>query len=121
MLLFLCYPGCSTCKKAREWLDNKGIAYIFRDIKENHPNATELAAWHQTSGLPLRRFFNISGLLYRSLGLKEKLNDMPEKEQLNLLSSDGMLVKRPLLVGDGFVLVGFREKEWQDEHKLFYI
>ncbi len=114
MLAFICYPGCSTCKKARVWLDKSGIAYKFRDIKEENPTEKELADWHQKSGLTLRRFFNTSGLSYRSLGLKDKLDGMTEKEQLALLSSDGMLVKRPLVVGDDFVLVGFREKEWAE-------
>lgn len=113
MLLFVCYPKCSTCKKAQDWLDSKGIRYEFRDIKEDNPNLEELAAWHRKSGLPLRRFFNTSGLKYRALGLKDKLDEMPEEEQLALLSQDGMLVKRPLLVGESFVLVGFREKEWE--------
>lgn len=113
MLLFVCYPKCSTCKKAREWLDKKGIAYTFRDIREQNPTQMELAAWHRKSGLPLRRFFNTSGMVYRDMGLKDKLDGMPEKEQLALLSSDGMLVKRPLLVGEDFVLVGFKEKEWE--------
>lgn len=115
MLLFLCYPRCSTCKRAMSWLDDKGIAYTFRDIKEDHPSEEELAAWHQKSGLSLRRFYNTSGLLYRSLELRDKLPDMPEQEQLKLLASDGMLVKRPVLVGNDFVLVGFREQEWQDK------
>ncbi len=115
MLTFVCYPGCSTCQKARNWLDQHGMAYAFRDIKADHPNEKELAAWHKTSGLPLRRFFNTSGLIYRSLGLKDKLDGMREKEQLALLSSDGMLVKRPLLIGEDFVLVGFREKEWAEK------
>ena len=113
MLLFVCYPKCSTCKKAREWLDKKGIAYTFRDIREQNPTQKELAAWHRKSGLPLRRFFNTSGLVYRDMGLKDKLDGMPEKDQLALLSSDGMLVKRPLLVREDFVLVGFKEKEWE--------
>lgn len=114
MLVFVCYPGCSTCGKAGEWLDRQGIGYSFRDIKMDNPSAKELAAWHRKSGLPLRRFFNTSGLSYRALGLKDKLDGMTEMEQLALLSSDGMLVKRPLLVGEDFVLVGFREKEWAE-------
>lgn len=113
-MLFVCYPRCSTCKKAREWLDRKGIAYTFRDIKEDNPSEKELAQWHKKSGLPLKRFFNTSGLGYRALGLKDKLGTMPEDEQLALLASDGMLVKRPLLVGDDFVLAGFREQEWEE-------
>ena len=120
MLLFVCYPGCSTCKKAREWLDRNGIAYAFRDIREENPSEKELAAWQKKSGLPLRRFFNTSGLSYRALGLKDKLDGMTEKEQLALLSSDGMLVKRPLLVGDDAVLAGFREKEWAEKLSSYF-
>ena len=111
-MLFVCYPKCSTCKKARKWLDDHGIAYEFRDIKEQNPTAEELADWQEKSGLPMKRFFNTSGQLYRSMGLKDKLQDMNESEMLVLLSSDGMLVKRPLAVGDGFVLTGFAEAEW---------
>lgn len=117
MLLFVCYPGCSTCQKARDWLDRNGIPYVFRNIREENPSEKELAEWQQKSDLPLRRFFNASGLSYRALGLKDKLDGMTEKEQLALLSSDGMLVKRPLLVGEGTVLVGFREKEWASIEK----
>lgn len=113
MLLFICYPKCSTCKKAQDWLDRKGIAYSFRDIKEEHPQLEELSAWQLKSGLPLRSFFNTSGLSYRALQLKDRLSAMSREEQLALLSADGMLVKRPLLIADGFVLVGFREKEWE--------
>lgn len=112
-MLFVCYPKCTTCQKARTWLDEKGIAYTARDIKAENPSADELAAWYRQSGLPLKRFFNTSGLQYRALGLKEKLSAMPEAEQLALLATDGMLVKRPLLIGDGFVLVGFRAAEWE--------
>ncbi len=113
-MLFICYPKCSTCQKARAWLDYRGITYTFRDIKEDRPSAQELAAWHRLSGLPLKRFFNTSGLAYRALGLSDKLPDMPETEQIALLATDGMLVKRPLLIGDDFVLTGFREKDWAD-------
>jgi len=113
-MLFICYPRCSTCKTAQDWLLSQGRSFIFRDIKEETPSLEELAAWHKKSGLPLRRFFNTSGLSYRALGLKDKLDDMPMAEQLALLASDGMLIKRPLLVGEGFVLAGFREKEWQE-------
>lgn len=113
MLLFVCYPKCSTCKKAQDWLDSKGIRYAYRDIKQDNPVKAELAAWHEKSGLPLRRFFNTSGLSYRALGLKDRLDEMPEEEQLALLSQDGMLVKRPLLIGEDFVLVGFKEREWE--------
>lgn len=113
-MLFVCYPKCSTCQKARRWLDEHQSPYTLRDIKEDNPTRDELAAWHQRSGLPLRRFFNTSGMLYRDLNLKDRLPDMGEDEQLDLLSTDGMLVKRPLLVGDDFVLVGFKQAEWED-------
>ena len=113
-MLFVCYPKCSTCQKARRWLDEHQIPYTLRDIKEDNPTREELAAWHQCSGLPLRRFFNTSGMLYRELNLKDRLPDLGEDEQLDLLATDGMLVKRPLLVGDGFVLVGFKQAEWED-------
>ena len=111
-MLFLCYPRCSTCAKAKKWLDEQHIPYTFRDIKEENPTLEELKAWHALSGLPLKRFFNTSGLLYKELALKDKLPTMSEEEQYRLLASDGMLVKRPLLVGEGFVLVGFKEAEW---------
>ena len=111
-MLFLCYPKCSTCRKAQSWLDGHGISYELRDIKLNHPTAGELTDWYRKSGLPLKKFFNTSGLLYKSLALKDRLPGMTEDEQLDLLSSDGMLVKRPILVGEDFVLVGFREAEW---------
>ena len=111
-MLFICYPKCTTCQKARKWLDANGVAYVERHIKDDRPALAELKAWRGQSGLPLRRFFNTSGLLYKSLNLKEKLPAMSEEEQLALLASDGMLVKRPILVGDGFVLVGFKEETW---------
>ena len=111
-MLFLEYPPCSTCKKAKTWLDEKGIPYEDRHIKENNPSYEELKDWYGRSGLPLKKFFNTSGLVYKSLNLKEKLPAMTEEEQLRLLASDGMLVKRPLLVGEDFVLVGFKENEW---------
>ena len=111
-MLFVCYPKCSTCKKAQAWLDGQGIGYEFRDIKLQNPTEGELRQWHRQSGLPLRRFFNTSGLQYKALSLKEKLPTMSEAEQFSLLASDGMLVKRPILVGDSFVLVGFKEDEW---------
>ena len=110
---FICYPKCTTCKKARKWLDASGVAYDERHIKDNNPTIDELKVWHKQSGLPLKRFFNTSGLQYKALNLKEKLPAMSEEEQFKLLASDGMLVKRPLLIGDGFVLVGFKEDEWQ--------
>ena len=115
MLTFICYPKCSTCQKAKKWLDDNNIQYELRDIKLENPTLSELTAWYAKSGLPLKKFFNTSGLLYKSLDLKTKLTDMTEEEMLQLLSTDGMLVKRPLLIGDDFVLVGFKESEWSDE------
>ncbi|WP_294174979.1 arsenate reductase family protein [uncultured Selenomonas sp.] len=112
--LFVCYPRCTTCQKARRWLEERGAAVEERDIKEERPTADELRAWHAKSGLPLKRFFNTSGLKYKELGLKDKLSALSEAEQYDLLASDGMLVKRPLLVATDFVLVGFKEKEWQE-------
>ena len=110
---FVCYPKCSTCQKARKWLDEKGVFYHLRDIQQENPTAQELSRWQEKSGLPLKRFFNTSGLRYKALDLKNRLPDMSREEQLALLASDGMLVKRPLLVGDDFVLVGFREADWE--------
>lgn len=112
-MTFLCYPKCTTCQKAQKWLDGQGVSYTLRHIKDQPPTYEELKSWHQKSGLPLKKFFNTSGLLYKSLGLKEKLPLMTEEEQLRLLATDGMLVKRPMLLGEGFVLVGFREEEWK--------
>ena len=112
-MIFICYPKCTTCQKARKWLDEHQVTYELRDIKLENPTYDELAAWHKRSGLPLRKFFNTSGLLYKSMELKDKLPGMSEEEMLRLLASDGMLVKRPLLVGDDFVLVGFKETEWE--------
>lgn len=112
-MLFVCYPNCSTCKKARAWLESQGIPFAERNIKTENPTREELAQWQKASGLSLKRFFNTSGQQYRALGLKEKLPAMTEEEQLELLSSDGMLVKRPLLVGETAVLVGFRPQEWE--------
>ena len=112
-MLFICYPKCTTCKKAQKWLDENGLSYTLRDIKAVNPSAEELSDWQKRSGLPLKRFFNTSGQLYRALKLAERLPDMPEAEQLKLLASDGMLVKRPILVTEQTVLVGFREKEWE--------
>ena len=116
-MLFLCYPKCTTCQKAKAWLDAQGVSYTLRDIKLDHPTAEELSAWHQSSGLPLKKFFNTSGLQYKALGLKDKLPAMTEEEQIALLSTDGMLVKRPILVGDDFVLTGFRQGEWEEKLK----
>ncbi len=112
-MLFLCYPKCSTCQKAKAWLDERGISYELRDIKTDNPTAEELTLWYRKSGLPLKKFFNTSGLQYKALGLKDKLPGMSEAEQLALLATDGMLVKRPLLVGNSFVLTGFRAAEWE--------
>lgn len=116
-MLFLCYPKCSTCQKAKAWLEERGISYDLRDIKQDNPTAEELTAWYRKSGLPLKKFFNTSGLLYKSMGLKDKLPQMSEDEMLKLLATDGMLVKRPLLVSDEFVLVGFKETEWTEQLK----
>ena len=116
-MTFICYPKCTTCQKAQKWLDENGISYTFRDIKMEHPTYEELSAWYRRSGLPLKRFFNTSGLLYKSMGLKDKLPHMSEDEMLKRLAADGMLVKRPLLVGDDFVLVGFKEAEWAERLK----
>lgn len=112
MLKFICYPKCTTCQKAKKWLDDNKIDYELRDIKLDNPSLSELSEWHRRSGLPLRKFFNTSGLLYKSMELKTKLPSMTEEEMLALLATDGMLVKRPLLIGDNFVLVGFKEAEW---------
>ena len=114
MVTFICYPKCTTCQKAQKWLEEKGVAYTLRNIKEDKPSSEELSAWYAQSGLPLRKFFNTSGLLYKSLALKDKLPAMTEEEMLRLLATDGMLVKRPLLIGDGFVLVGFKEAQWNE-------
>ena len=113
MVKFICYPKCTTCQKARKWLDDNKIEYEFRDIKLDNPTLDELIEWHKKSGMPLKKFFNTSGLLYKSLDLKNKLPIMSEDEMLKLLASDGMLVKRPLLIGEDFVFVGFKEIEWE--------
>ena len=112
MIKFICYPKCTTCQKAQKWLDDNKIEYEFRDIKLDNPTLDELKEWHKKSGLPLKKFFNTSGLLYKSLDLKNKLPTMTDDEMLNLLASDGMLVKRPLVISDSFVLVGFKEDEY---------
>ena len=114
MLKFICYPKCTTCQRAKTWLDNNGIKYELRDIKLSNPTFDELTNWYKQSGLPLKKFFNTSGLLYKSMDLKNKLPDMSETQMLQLLSTDGMLVKRPLLIDDDFVLVGFKEAEWKE-------
>ena len=116
-MTFICYPKCTTCQKARKWLDENQIEYAFRDIKTENPAFDELAAWYKLSGLPLKKFFNTSGLLYKSMELKNKLPAMREDEMLRLLATDGMLVKRPLLIGDDFILVGFKEAEWENRLK----
>ena len=114
-MLFLWYPKCTTCQKAKKFLDEHGADYVLRHIKEENPTADELRAWWKESGLPLKKFFNTSGIQYRELSLKDRLPAMSEEEQLTLLATDGMLVKRPLLVGDGFVLIGFRQGEWEEK------
>lgn len=115
MIKFICYPKCTTCQKAKKWLDDNKIEYELRDIKEENPSLEELTSWYKMSGLPLKKFFNTSGLLYKSMALKDKLPTMSEEEQLHLLATDGMLVKRPLVIGEGFVLVGFKESEWREK------
>ena len=114
-ILFLEYPPCSTCQKAKRWLDEHHVSYTSRHIKKNNPTAEELTEWYKKSGLPLKKFFNTSGLIYKSMGLKDKLPTMNEEEQIALLATDGMLVKRPLVIGDSFVLTGFKEKDWQEK------
>ena len=117
MLKYICYPKCTTCQKAKAWLDENGLEYELRDIKLDNPTLDELTVWWKKSSLPLRKLFNTSGLLYKSLELKTKLPEMSEDEMLRLLSTDGMLVKRPILIGDDFVLVGFKETEWAEKTK----
>lgn len=114
-MTFICYPKCTTCQKAQKWLDENGISYTFRDIKMENPTYEELSAWHRRSGLPLKKFFNTSGQLYKSMELKNKLPDMTEDEQFALLASDGMLVKRPILIDGETVLVGFKEADWAEK------
>ena len=116
-MLLLCYPKCTTCKKAEKWLDENGISYEYRDLKLQNPTKEELMLWQEKSGLPLKKFFNTSGLLYKSLNLKDKLPAMSEDEQFSLLATDGMLVKRPILISDDFVLTGFRPAEWEQKLK----
>ena len=115
LILFVHYPKCTTCKRAKKWLDEHQISYEERDIKENNPSLEELKEWYQRSGLPLKRFFNTSGMLYKEMKLKDKLPEMSEDEQLALLASDGMLVKRPIVVTKESVLVGFKEAQWEEE------
>jgi len=112
-MVFVCYPKCTTCQKAKKWLEANGIAFEERHIKEDNPTVEELKEWHKKSGLPLKKFFNTSGVQYKELKLKDRLSEMSEEEQYSLLASDGMLVKRPILIGDDFVLVGFNETEWK--------
>ncbi len=114
-MLFVEYPRCSTCKKAKKWLDEHNLEYTDRDIVKDNPQAEELKEWYEKSELPLKRFFNTSGKIYREMQLKDKLGDMTETEQIKLLSTDGMLVKRPIIVDDTFVLTGFKEKEWEEK------
>ena len=116
-MLFIEYPKCSTCQKEKKWLDENGVEYTDRHIVENNPTYEELKEWHERSGLPLKKFFNTSGMLYKSMQLKDKLPTMSDDEQLKLLATDGMLVKRPLIVSDDFVLTGCREKEWTEKLK----
>ena len=117
MIKFICYPKCTTCLKAKKWLDDNKVEYEMRDIKENKPTFEELKCWYEKSGLPLKRFFNTSGLLYKEMQLKNKLPEMSEEEQLRLLSTNGMLVKRPIVVCNDTVLVGFREAQWAEKLK----
>lgn len=118
MIYFICYPKCTTCQKAQKWLDENNVEYTLRDIKTQNPTLEELKKWYEKSGLPIKKFFNTSGLLYKSMDLKNKLPSMSEEEMLNLLATDGMLIKRPLLVGEEFVLAGFREAEWTEKTGL---
>ena len=115
MLKFICYPKCTTCQKAKKWLDDNKIEYELRDIKEDNPSLEEFTAWYKMSRLPLKKFFNTSGLLYKSMELKDKIPTLSEEEQLKLLATDGMLVKRPLLISEDYVLVGFKENEWKEK------
>ena len=116
MLKFICYPRCTTCQRAKKWLDDNGIKYDERDIKLDNPTYEELKTWHKMSGLDVRKFFNTSGLLYKSMALKDKLPTMTDDEMLKLLSTDGMLVKRPLIVGDDYVILGFKEEEYKKKN-----
>ena len=115
MIIFICYPKCTTCQKAKKWLDDNKIEYEIRDIKEDNPTFDELTEWYKMSGIPLKKFFYTSGLLYKSMELKDKLPTMSEEDRLKLLATDGMLVKRPLVIGKDFVLIGFKESEWEEK------
>lgn len=116
-MIFLCYSRCSTCQKAKKWLDEKGVSYDERPIKEKNPSIDEIKVWHKKSGLSLKRFFNTSGNLYKDMKLKDKLINMSEEDQYKLLATNGMLVKRPILVSEEFILVGFKENEWKEKVK----
>ena len=116
-MIFICYPKCSTCQKEKKWLDAQKIEYTERNIVDVNPTCGELKEWYSKSGFPLKKFFNTRGLKYKELGLKDKLPDMTEEEQINLLATDGMLVKRPLVIGDDFVLIGFKEAQWAEKLK----
>lgn len=116
-VLFVEYPKCSTCKKAKKWLEDNKVEFIDRHIVENNPTKEELMEWHERSGFPLKKFFNTSGMIYRDMGLKDKIPTMTKEEQFDLLASNGMIVKRPIVVGEDFVLVGFKEKEWDEKLK----
>ena len=116
-MLLICYPGCGTCRKAQKWLDENGIGYDYRDIKLDNPSAEELAGWISASGLPVRKFFNTSGMLYKDMQLKDKLPGMTDEEMISLLATDGMLVKRPIAVAGDKILVGFKEAEWEAAFK----
>jgi len=120
MIKFICYPKCTTCQKAKKWLDDNKIEYEIRDIKEDNPSLEELTAWYKMSGLSLKKFFNTSGLLYKSMRLKDRLPTMSEEDQLKLLATDGMIVKRPLVIGKDFVSVGYNESDWKEKLNLTY-
>ena len=118
---FICYPKCTTCKKAQKWLDEHGVEYDFRHIKDENPSEEELREWHAKSGLPLKKFFNTSGMLYKEMKLKDRLPEMSEDEQFKLLASDGLLVKRPIIVTDDVVLTGFKESDWEEKVLRYFL
>ena len=118
MMKFICYPKCTTCKKAKAFLDSIGVEYELIDIKQQNPNFEQLCLWVKASGLPVKKFFNTSGLLYKSMGLKDRLADMSDEQKLHLLATDGMLIKRPLLISDDFVLVGFKQSQWEEKFDI---